>query len=58
MCTSSLSAGPPIALPHGQALIPAKPNPQPSHAHEAAPSHAHLAAPSDPNRGKNLNIAV
>ena len=58
MCTSSLSAGPPIALPHGQALIPAKPNPQPRSGHAQRPPPAPHALASDPNRGKTLNIAV
>jgi hypothetical protein len=58
MCTSSLSAGPPIMLPHGQALIPAKPNPQPGNAAQIQPPATPHAVPSDPNRGKTLDIAV
>jgi hypothetical protein len=60
MCTSTLSAGPPIQLPFGQTLIPAKPNPQPTPAAQgpASPAPSALAPSSDPNRGKALDIAV
>jgi hypothetical protein len=60
MCTSTLSAGPPIQLPFGQTLIPAKPNPQPVPAAQSPglPAPHALAPSSDPNRGKALDIAV
>ncbi len=58
MCTSSLSAGPPIQLSFGQTLIPAKPNPQPAAASAQNPSPAPPAASADPNRGKTLDVAV
>lgn len=60
MCTSTLSAGPPIQLPLGQTLIPAKPNPQPQAAsaqNPSSPAQA-LAQPTDPHRGKALDVAV
>lgn len=60
MCTSTLSAGPPIQLPFGQTLIPAKPNPQPTPAaaSPSAPAPHALAPSADPSRGNSLDIAV
>jgi hypothetical protein len=58
MCTSSLSAGPPIQLPLGQALIPAKPDPQPAAAAQQTSPPQPPASPADPHRGKTLDIAV
>jgi hypothetical protein len=60
MCTSTLSAGPPIVLPLGRTYIPAMQNPQPQPTGGTAqgPSSVAPAVSSDPNRGNNLNIAV